>query len=95
MEIEQAKDFLEARLTEIARSELPTHSHPCPHCGVPVRYPTIARNVDIEDFRRIMTIAEQVMYDHGITGNLLEEIAARCHIEIARRRGVNENPAQP
>ena len=91
MEIEQATKFLSARLTEIAREEFRTHSHSCPHCGNSVLYPTIARAADIEDFRRIMTTALKVMDGYGITGNLLAEITARCHIEIARRKSKAES----
>ncbi len=76
-------------LDGISRRELPTHMHPCPHCGVPVRYPTVARKGDIDDFERLMRTAYKVMDEYGITGNLLADIQARCYTEIAKRSSKN------
>ena len=86
MEIEEAINFLDAQLTEISRANLPTHSHNCPHCGLQMRYPTIARKQDIEDFRSIMTTAQKIMDKYGITLNILAEITANCHIELAKHK---------
>lgn len=57
----------------------------CPHCRLPVRYPVIARKVDIEDFEALMKCAYESMREFGITGNLLASIKAKCAIEIAKR----------
>lgn len=86
MNIEKTKDlssFLSETLTEISRIELDVHSHNCPHCGNLVRYPTVARQQDIDDFRKIMESAFDVMKRHGITANLLAEIKAECFIAKA------------
>lgn len=90
MNIEKRKEFnqfLESTLTEISRAELDTHSHNCPHCGNIVRYPTIARQQDIDDFIKIMNSAFDVMRRYGITANLLAEIKAQCFISIAKATG--------
>jgi hypothetical protein len=90
MNIEKTKnfnDFLEGALTEISLAELDTHSHNCPHCGILVRYPTVARQQDIDDFTKIMNSAFDVMRRHGITANLLAEIKAECFISIAKAKG--------
>ena len=77
-------DFLESTLIDISRAELSTHSQSCPHCGNLVRYPTVARQTDIEDFERIMHSAFAVMKRHGITANLLAEIKTECFIAKAK-----------
>lgn len=90
MNIEKSKglnDFLESTLTKISRMELDTHSHNCPHCENLVRYPTVARQQDIDDFKKIMESAFDVMKRHGITANLLAEIKAECFISIAKATG--------
>lgn len=81
-------DFCETNLREIQEVDFPVHSRPCPHCGIPVRYPIIARERDIEDFRKLIESACRVMDKYGITLNLLAEIQAECHIEIARRKAL-------
>lgn len=78
--------WLSETLTEISTAELPTHVHNCPHCSNPVRYPTVARQQDIEDFTLIMRSASDVMKRHGITANLLADIRAECHIQIAKNK---------
>ncbi len=85
MEIEEARAFIDISLESISSETFAIHSSPCPHCRIPIRYPTIAREQDIEDFRLIMSSAEQVMKAYGITGNLLADIRAACYIELAKR----------
>lgn len=77
-----AREFLE----QISFAELPTHSHDCPHCGFKVRYPVMARAHDIEDFQKLMKVAQGVLERHGYTEKLIAEIQAACHIEIAKRK---------
>lgn len=80
--------FIERNLREIQNVNIRTHTRPCPHCGIPVRYPVIAREQDVDDFKAIIKSSCLVMEKHGITINLLAEIKAECHIEIARRKAL-------
>lgn len=64
---------------------MPVISEQCPHCGIPIRYPLIAKRSDIEAFRRMMRVADEVMLKHGITANLLADIRAQCLINIAKK----------
>lgn len=86
-------EFLGNMLTEISRAELSVHSHECPHCGNLVRYPSIARQQDIKDFEKIMSVAYAVMQRHGITAHLLADITAECHIRIAKNKSEKGNSA--
>ena len=79
-------DFLEGSLRAIQDASFPVHTSPCPHCGIPVRYPIIARQSDIEAFTVIIDSAQRVIDKYGITLNLLAEIKAKCYVEIARRK---------
>jgi hypothetical protein len=71
-------------LEAIALSELPTHSHKCPNCALPVRYPVAIREQDLEDFAKLMASAKIVLEKHGYTGKLIAEIQAQCYIQIAQ-----------
>lgn len=77
--------FVDSTLTDISRATPSTHTHACFHCGLPIRYPVIARAQDVEDFTALMESAYRIMDKYGITQNLLAEIKAGCLIEIARR----------
>lgn len=87
---QELNDFLEFTLDSISLSALPEHSHPCPHCNYMVRYPTIARQRDIDDFHMIMESASKVMERHGITANLLADVFAECHIAMASQKAKRE-----
>jgi hypothetical protein len=78
-------ELVEAWSEAISRAELPTHSADCPHCGISVRYPTIARAQDIKDFELLMEQVQIVLERHGYTGKILSEIQAQC--SIAMRKG--------
>ena len=82
----QLTQWLSETLTEISMAELPIHVHNCPHCANPIRYPTVARQQDIDDFIKIMESAYKVMERHGITANILADIRAECHIQIAKKK---------
>lgn len=84
LHIDKTMAFLSETLNEISMRELPIHSQNCPHCGNLVRYPTVARQQDIEDFEKIMNSAFAVMKRHGITAHLLAEIKAECFIAKAK-----------
>ncbi len=86
LHIDHSLEFLAETLSEISQAQMPTHSAPCPHCGIPVRYPLIARSQDVEDFRLIMDSASRVMKRYNITANLLAEIKAEAHLAIAKKR---------
>jgi hypothetical protein len=93
MEIDrtQVETFIGDILEDVSKATYATHSHSCPHCDMPVRYRTIARQQDIEDFQQLMETAYRVMDACGITANLLSMIKAECYIEIARRNSRKEN----
>ena len=63
----------------------PTVEDKCHHCGLVMRFPLIARQIDIDLFKTLIESAYKVMDKHGITANLLADIQAQCHIEIAKR----------
>jgi hypothetical protein len=88
---ENFNNFTEECLFEIQKVDLPIHTQPCPHCGIPVKYPIIARGRDIEDFRKLMQVAYKIMRKYGITQNLLAEIKAECLIGIARHKALNDS----
>ncbi len=85
MEIQKSKhhDYISDRLDDISRAE---HTCPCPHCGVPVKYPTVARASDVENFELLMESALRVMGKYNLTGNILDEIKAECLIAIAKKK---------
>ncbi|HET7674763.1 MAG TPA: hypothetical protein VFL54_04510 [Gammaproteobacteria bacterium] len=95
IENETIHNFCDATLTEIGRQDLPQHTRPCPHCGLPVMYPTIARAQDIKDFQMIMNSAARVMEKYGITANLLAEIRADCLTALARQRSKEDDSYNP
>lgn len=77
-------------LSVIADASYKTHQHQCHHCGLPIRYPIIARRQDIDDFKTLMDSAYRVMNKYNITANLLAEIIADCHIAIAKKDSRHE-----
>lgn len=84
-------NFLSKELDAISNDELPLHSHDCPHCGLPVRYPTVARDQDIEDFRLIMESANRVMEDYGVNAKLFAAIHAQIAVALANRRSRSDD----
>lgn len=77
--------FVAGTLTEMRNLNMPIISESCPHCGIPIRYPLIARRSDIELFAQMMSTAAVVMKKYGITDNLLADIRAQCIINIAKK----------
>jgi hypothetical protein len=63
---------------------VPVVGNLCPHCGVNIRYPLIARKSDIDKFDFLMRSAERVMKKYNITANLFAEIRADIAIELAK-----------
>ena len=80
--------WIAGTLTEMRNLNMPIISESCPHCGIPIRYPLIARKTDIEAFSRMLNTAAIVMREYGITGNLLADIRAKCLINIAKKHDV-------
>lgn len=78
------KPWIEETLREMQLSS-PVGEKVCPHCGLNIRYPIIARQDDIDRFEKIMQTACRVMDDYGITANLLAEIRARCMINLSMK----------
>lgn len=88
MNIENDKDLMKwvgETLEEMRHQNPPSLEDRCPHCGLAIRYPLIARKSDIELFAQMMASAAKVMDKHGITANLLADIRAQCLIAIAKR----------
>lgn len=81
--------FVESNMRDIQNANFQIHARPCPHCGIPVRYPVVARAEDVDAFRKIIESAYRVMQKYGIAINLLAEIHTECHVEIARRKALN------
>ena len=65
---------------------LPTVTTHCPHCGLAVRYPKIARSGDVESLRELVRIADKYIDDKGITTKMLSECLATASIAIAKRK---------
>lgn len=88
MHVEDDKDLSKwvGDTLEVMRSQNPPSIQDrCPHCGLSIRYPLIARKSDLELFATMMASAAEVMDRHGITANLLAEIRAQCVIAMARK----------
>lgn len=83
--LDMTRAFVDEALNDLSQASFKVHSAPCPHCGVHVRYPLIARKCDIDDFAVLMKAASAAMMKFGITGNLLAEIKANIAIAIAKR----------
>lgn len=81
----EVADFLSSRLQDIRNYNTSIYTEPCPHCKLLIQRPIIARKQDIEDFRRLLSIAYEVMGECGITGNLLASIKAKCYIKLAEQ----------
>ena len=73
-------------LEEMRNTSPPSVEDKCPHCGLSIRYPLMARKSDVELFEKMMKSAFDVMARHGITANLLADIRAECLIAMAKKR---------
>ena len=82
---ENLTEWLSETLDEMRLTIMPTVEQRCPHCGLPIRYPLIARESDIKLFENLMRSAFDVMLRHGITANLLADIRTQCIIAIAQK----------
>lgn len=92
IEEQQILTFLSTELDAISYHDLPTHSHDCPHCGLPVRRETIATRQDIADFQLLMECANKVMEDSGVSAKLLAAIHAQIAVTLANRRSNDDEP---
>jgi rRNA maturation protein Nop10 len=79
-------------LEELRLQQPPTTEEKCPHCGLVIRFPIMARRSDIDRFAALMRSAEEVLGRHGITAHLLAEVRAQCLIALARRQQADEDP---
>jgi hypothetical protein len=84
--------FLSSELDAISYHDLPTHSHDCPHCGLPVRYEPVATRQDVKDFQLIMDSARKVMEDSGVNAKLFAAIHAQIAVALANRRSNDDEP---
>lgn len=88
MHIDENKDmtkWISGTLEEMRAQNPPSLQDRCPHCGLSIRYPLVARRSDIELFEKMMRSAFAVMDRTGITANLLAEIRAQCLIAMAMK----------
>lgn len=60
-------------------------THPCHHCGCPIRYPLVVGAHDRAAFLAVMEGASAAMMRLGITGNLIAEMRAQTAILNAQR----------
>lgn len=60
-------------------------SHPCPHCGVPVRYPLHVYSGDMEALQTLLQAANRWLAKSGATADLLSEILAIATIAKAKK----------
>lgn len=64
----------------------PVSTHECYHCGHPIKYPVIARQSDIDNFRELMKTAYRIMDKYGISAHLLADIKAELVINATKKR---------
>jgi mevalonate kinase len=88
MESEETKKALTI-VDEIKRSDIPTNSRACPHCGNMVFETTIARRSDLEAFETLMSEAQKLLENYGYMGILLAELHAKITISIAKNKAKN------
>lgn len=91
LHVEKFNLFVADCLEAIQLSNPPVVQVQCGGCGLPMRFPLIARHQDIQDFRRVIEAAERVLARHGIQALLMSEILAECHIQIAKNKGANHD----
>ena len=77
-------EFFETSLEEIRMNQPQTVDQKCFHCGLPNRYPLVAREQDREDFLELMEATYEVMEKYNIAGNLLADIKAQIAITKAK-----------
>jgi hypothetical protein len=70
--------WIEDTLYEMRAKTPQSIEEKCPHCGLPVRYPLIARQSDIDLFVAMMAAGMDVMQRHGIVGHLLNDVREQC-----------------
>ena len=58
----------------------------CFHCGLPNRYPLIARRSDLNYFHDLMDEAKKVLRRHQIEEHLLSEVLTEIAIAIAIKK---------
>lgn len=83
---DEVVNFLEMSLTEIRNASTPCAQERCPHCGVPIRFPIIVKQSDIDLFHSLMESAYGVLDRHGVTAKLFAEIAAEAMYRIALKK---------
>lgn len=71
--------FLDVALHELAFQRDEAHVS-CPQCQFRVRFPVVARDQDVEDFRKLIKVAHEVLERHGVPALLLSEIYAEVTI---------------
>lgn len=47
---------------------------PCPHCSVPVCYPVVVRQRDIEIMEELISAAQEYLCDQGVQEKMFAEI---------------------
>ena len=60
-------------------------THPCPHCGYPVRYPLHIARGDLEAMQTLLRAADEWLAKSGTTADLIGEIMALATIAKAKR----------
>lgn len=58
----------------------------CPHCGLPVAFPLIARQDQIEQLQRMITAAGKWCHDNGMTNDIVVAIRAAAAIRQAKKK---------
>ncbi len=79
------KSVFEECLSAIEFSEPPKTEQKCHHCGLVMRYPLIARQSDLDNFKKLMEAAQEVLDRNGVTALLLSEVRANAYIAIAKK----------
>jgi hypothetical protein len=88
--IQEALKFTERVTPMLHEGGYKTITHKCPHCDAPVKYPLVAREVDVAAFASLLQIAEEVLKERGVHEKILDEIYERIKIAIQKRHGLDE-----
>jgi len=68
------------------RQELRVIENDCPHCGLRMRHPLIAREWQVKALETMLNNVAKVCHESGVTGLVYADILAKCHAAIAMRK---------
>ncbi len=76
--------WLETAIPSVA--EIKDVTHPCPHCGYPVRYVLGVSEGDYKAMQKLLDIAQRYLTEKGVMAKMLADVLARCYIAKAKQK---------